>query len=71
MNVFLCRLATYMSRKFVLAGLALGGSFYLAATGKDMGGWIGSITPILAFFIGGNSYQDWLASKRGEAPKDD
>lgn len=58
------KVAQYFSRKFVLAGLALAGSFILAYTAVEMGGWVGAITAILAFYNGSNVYQEYLASKR-------
>ena len=58
------KLVEYFSRKFILSIGALGCSFWLAYLDKDMGGWVGAITAILAFYNGSNVYQDYLASKK-------
>jgi len=58
----------YLSRKFVLSVLALSGTFYLAVYDKELGGWAGALAVILGFYNGSNVYQEYLATKRKEAP---
>lgn len=66
------KLAEYLSRKFILSILALAGSFSLAWYDKDLMGWVGAITTILAFYNGSNVFQDYLAQrKRQETPTKD
>lgn len=72
--MFWAKFLEYLSRKFILSVLSLSGSFALAWYGKDLMGWVAAITPILAFYIGTNTYQDYLATKKGGVappPKED
>ena len=57
------KIREYFSRKFVLASMALIGTFHLALVDKELGGWAAALAVILGFYNGSNVYQEYLASK--------
>lgn len=61
------KVVEYVSRKFILALAALIGSFALAWTEKDMGGWGGSIALILTAYFGVNLGQDYVMKDKKPA----
>ncbi len=66
----MAKLTEYLSRKFILSILALAGSFSLAWYDKDLMGWVGAITTILAFYNGANVYQEYLATRKNPPTKE-
>lgn len=70
----LVKVIEYLSRKFVLSVMALGGTFYLAAVDKELGGWAAALAVILGFYQGSNVAQDYIHTKKGNKeppPKED
>lgn len=67
--MFKVKLYEYVSRKFVLSVLALGMSFYLVLTDKEIMGFVAALSAILGFYQGGDSFQKYLEAKHGDPTK--
>lgn len=58
------KLLEYISRKFVLALLALGTSFWLALEKLPMSEYVMALGVVLGFYNGANVMQDYLYTKK-------
>ncbi len=66
--MFLRKLSEYFSRKFILSGGSLLGSFVLVWNDKDVDGMLGIIAAVLGSYNGANVFQTYLDNKSKTPP---
>ena len=62
------KMIQYLSRKFVLTGAALVGSFVLAYSEKDLTGWATVLGVVLVPYLTGNVAETYFANKKANPP---